>query len=218
MINAAAEVSHIGPHRPVKRGRKFPFGSTVVKMACAEKLRNVNIRNGTQSRGTVPMHVQRTAFAEDARDTSGRTTSQNPAPNSFAQSYTRELRLVSVRTPHFVKLRCMTAAGTVQENSSSSRPRRGCKLRPAKRDERFFNIHGCDSHPLKRQQRGGRIWVVAQIAFDHSYVFTLLKMCRGVALSSQGFAVKHRPRRATSTKGVSHALMPVALAHVQPHQ
>jgi len=51
-----------------------------------------------------------------------------------------------------------------------------------------------------RQQRGGRIWVAAQIAFDHSCLCTLLKMFQGVAPSFQGVAVKHRPRRATLTR------------------
>jgi len=148
------------------------------------------------------MHVQRTAVAEDAGDTSGRTSTQNPAPNSYAQSYTRNFRLVSVRIPHFVKLRWMTAAGTVHGTGSSSRSGRGCKLPPATRDERFVNIHGCDSPPLQRQQRGGRIWVAAQITFDHSFLCSLLKMFQGVALSFQGVAVKHRPRRATLSRRV----------------
>ena len=47
------------------------------------------------------------------------------------------------------------------------------RLRAAAGDERRANcqhprlILGCDSPPSKRQQRRGRIWAAAQIAFDH---------------------------------------------------
>ena len=52
--NAATDIAHIGPNRPVKGRRKVPFGSPVEKMARAGKLRHVKIRNGTlSSRGKV---------------------------------------------------------------------------------------------------------------------------------------------------------------------
>ena len=60
--------------------------------------------------------------------------------------------------------------------------------------------------PSQRQQRGGGIWVAAQLVFDNSFLCTLLKMFQGVALSFQGVAVKHRPRGATLTRRALYAV------------